>query len=87
MTVLERAARAAEHAYYNDSGPTGEPIDFEAIARAVLMAVRMPSHALAVQADEVVDLTRALPLGEGQAFFTAMIDAILNATPDPGAGG
>ncbi|WP_338575761.1 hypothetical protein V8J38_11285 [Brevundimonas olei] len=42
MTMLEKAARAAENAYHN---PTDEPL-WEQTARAVLIAVREPSETL-----------------------------------------
>lgn len=88
-SMLERAARAACVADgHNPDGPTcdiyihddpdaGKPwASYRSIARAVLMAVRVPSGA-------VLEAAEFSPDNEwDRDHFTAMIDAILNETPE-----
>lgn len=89
MTALEKAARAAEHAYYNDSGSTGEPIEFEAIVRAVLMAVREPDDEFMMRMYpnptlEVADAGRAAGARSrraGRMQIARFVDTLLNEEP------
>lgn len=95
MTAMERAAGAvrelAEASAINNGWGISEEqaTDF---ARAVLMAVREPSRIEQVWEIDgrLANCTPDVAEGwrqEYQRIWTGMIDAILNATPDPWAGG